>query len=394
MKFSTFVFAASIFLFVPPLRAQIQPTLPGYSPAKPPASAPSENKPDSGSQQPPAQAPAPNQAPAPASPPDQTPPPAQVQVPPPPDQSAAGPQPPEQSAIKVTTGLVHLVVTVADKKHNFITDLDRSDFTVIENGAPQDIRFFGSETDLPLRIGLLLDTSNSIRPRLEFEKDAAIDFLNRVIRRTQDKAFLMTFDNEPEVIQDYTDDLSHLTSAIRDQRAGGGTALNDAIYAASAKLSNAPLPAGPDPEIRRVIVVISDGDDNLSDHALSDALETAIRAEAAVYTISTNTDWLSLDDATPKKYAKDDGDKILQQFADESGGRAFFPYRADDLAESFTDIGTELRSQYFIAYSPSNAVADGQYRKIDVETDRKGLIVRTRKGYYAAPTGADPSGKK
>ena len=169
-------------------------------------------------------------------------------APPPPDASAppaqASPQVP-QPAIKVTTGLVHLVVTVADKKHNFITDLAREDFTVIENGAPQDIRFFGSETDLPLRIGLLLDTSNSIRPRLEFEKDAAIDFLNRVIRRNQDKAFLMTFDNEPEVIQDYTDDLARLTSAIRDQRAGGGTALNDAIYAASAKLSNAPLPAGP-----------------------------------------------------------------------------------------------------------------------------------------------------
>ena len=296
-------------------------------------------------------------------------------------------QSPDQPAIKVTTGLVHLVVTVADKKHNFITDLSRDEFKVIENGTPQDIRFFGSETDLPLRIGLLLDTSNSIRSRLEFEKDAAIDFLNRVIRRKQDQAFLMTFDNEPEVIQDYTDDLARLTAAIRGQRAGGGTALNDAIFAASAKLSNAPLPPGPDPEIRRVVVVISDGNDNLSDHALSEALETAIRSETSVYTISTNTDWLALDTGgAPEKYQKDDGDKILQQFADASGGRAFFPYRADDLAESFTDIGTELRSQYFIAYSPANPTADGRYRKIDVQTVRKGLIVRTRKGYYAVPS--------
>ena len=304
-------------------------------------------------------------------------------------------QTPNQPTIKVTTGLVHLVVTVADKKHNFITDLSRENFKVIENGLPQDIRFFGSETDLPLRIGLLLDTSNSIRPRLEFEKDAAIDFLNRVIRRNKDQAFLMTFDNEPEVIQDYTEDLAHLTAAIRDQRAGGGTALNDAIFAASAKLSHAPLPVGPDPEIRRVIVVISDGNDNLSDHAVSDALETAIRAETCVYTISTNTDWLSLDTGSaPQKYAKDDGDRILQQFADESGGRAFFPYRADDLAESFTDIGTELRSQYFIAYSPSNSTADGHFRKIDVQTDRKGLVVRTRKGYYAVPAAGDASAGK
>ena len=285
--------------------------------------------------------------------------------------------------IKVTTGLVHLVVTVTDKKHNFITDLDRGDFKILENNAPQDIRFFGAETDLPLRIGLLLDTSNSIRPRLDFEKDAAIDFLTRVVRRNQDKAFLMTFDNEPQVIQDYTDDLTRLTGAIRDQRAGGGTALSDAVFVASNKLLKAPLPAGPDKDVRHVIVVISDGNDNLSDHALSEALETAIRAETVVYTISTSTDWLQLDDSSPKKWAKTDGDKVLDQLADASGGRAFFPYRADDLAESFTNIGTELRSQYFIAYSPSNNTADGQYRKIDVQTVRKGLLVRARKGYFA-----------
>ena len=120
------------------------------------------------------------------------------------------PAPPVVPALTTTTGLVHLVVTVTDHHHNFITDLDKSDFKVLENGMPQDIKFFGRETDLPLRIGLLLDTSNSIRPRLEFEKDAAIDFLGKVIRRNKDLAFLMTFDNEPEVIQDYTGDLDLL----------------------------------------------------------------------------------------------------------------------------------------------------------------------------------------
>jgi Ca-activated chloride channel family protein len=119
-----------------------------------------------------------------------------------------------------TTGLVHLVATVVDKHHNFITDLDKSDFKVIENGVPQEIRFFNRETDLPLRIALLLDTSNSIRPRLEFEKDAAIDFLSKVIRRNKDLAFLMTFDNDPEVIQDYTGDVDLLDASIREQRAG------------------------------------------------------------------------------------------------------------------------------------------------------------------------------
>jgi Ca-activated chloride channel homolog len=323
-----------------------------------------------GQQSPPAAAPAPN-----------------AQVPQPP--AAASNEPP----IKVTTGLVHLVVTVMDHHHNFITDLDRSDFKILENGAPQEIRFFGSETDLPLRIGLLLDTSNSIRPRLDFEKDAAIDFLDKVIRRNKDEAFLMTFDNEPQVIQDYTGDLSLLASAIRDQRAGGGTALNDAIFMASQKLAKAPLPTSPESEIRRVIVVISDGNDNLSDHALSDAIDSSIRSEAAIFTVSTNTDWLAIDDASkPSKYNLDPGDKILQNFADQTGGHAFFPYRVDDLAQSFLDIGTELRSQYYIAYSPSIPAPKGEYRKIDVETDRKGLIVRTRKGYYAvAPPSATPS---
>lgn len=317
----------------------------------------------------------------------------QIAPPPPPPgaqtQSPQGANPPGQQKeapkIVSTTGLVHVVATVVDRHHNFVTDLDQGEFKVTEDGVSQEIRFFGRDTDLPLRIGLLLDTSNSIRPRLEFEQDAAIDFLSSVIRRNKDQAFLMTFDNEPEVVQDYTGDVSELTTAIRKQRAGGGTALNDAIYRASDKLINPPIPTGQNPEVRRVLVVISDGDDNLSDHALSESLESAIRAEAAIYAISTNTDWVSIDNPDkPQKYHMDPGDKVLQQFADASGGRVFFPYKVDDLAQSFVDIGTELRSQYFIAYSPTNPLSNGNYRKIDIEADRKGLIVRARKGYYAA----------
>ena len=326
----------------------------------------------------------------------------QIAPPPPPGQPQQGQQNPNSPAqqkeppkIVSTTGLVHLVATVMDRHHNFITDLDQSDFKVSEDGTPQEIRFFGRDTDLPLRIGLLLDTSNSIRPRLEFEQDAAIDFLSSVLRRNKDQAFLMTFDNEPEVIQDYTGDVSELTNAIRKQRAGGGTALNDAIYRASEKLINPPSPAGQSAEVRRVLVVISDGDDNLSDHALSEALEGAMRAEVSIYAISTNTDWIAIDNPDkPSKYHLDPGDKVLQQFADASGGRVFFPYKVDDLAQSFVDIGTELRSQYFIAYSPTNPLSNGQYRKIEVDAGRKGLIVRTKKGYYAtAPASSSPSSK-
>jgi Ca-activated chloride channel family protein len=310
--------------------------------------------------------------------------------------SPAGPQKPKplsptaEPPIRVTTGLVHLVVTVTDKHHRLVTDLNRSDFKISENGVPQEIRFFGRETNLPLRIGVLLDTSNSIRERLSFEKDAAINFLDDVIRRGKDMAFVMTFDNEPQIIQDFTDQRYLLTEAIQGQRAGGGTALNDAIYMAAQKLEKAPLLPRQESDLRRVIVVISDGNDNLSDHAFSDAIEEAIRAEAVIYAVSTNTNWVAIDNPDkPTKYNMDPGDKVMRNFANQTGGHAFFPYSVNDLAESFQNIGTELRSQYFIAYSPVNPPVSGQYRKIQVTTDRKGLIVRTRKGYYYAGAAAN-----
>jgi Ca-activated chloride channel homolog len=325
---------------------------------------------------------------------------APAQNPPPPAPPPAGATdqqnqaPPGQQPLKVTSGLVHLVAAVSDRRHNFITDLDKQDFKIMEDGKPQTIQFFGRETDLPLRIAMLLDTSNSIRERLHFEKDAATDFLANVIRRNKDMAFLMTFDNEPEVIQDWSGDASTLTEAIQKQRAGGGTSFNDAIYVAAQKLAKAPLPAGADQEVRRVLVVFSDGEDNLSDRALSDAIEMAERSEVAVYSISTSTEWLATETSDkPRKLFETPGDKILQTLANETGGRVFFPYKVDDLAVSFQDIGTELRSQYFIAYAPTNPLQNGQYRKIQVDVDRKGLVVRTRKGYYAVAPSAGPYSK-
>jgi len=299
-------------------------------------------------------------------------------------QSQGQSQEPQVAPLRVTTGLVKLVATVSDRRHNFVTDLEQKDFRVMEDGKTQPIQFFGRETNLPLRVGLLLDTSNSIRVRLHFEQDAAIDFLENTLVRHRDMAFLMTFDNEPQIIQDYTDDPSVLADAIEKQRAGGGTSLNDAIFMASQKLEKAPLPQGENNEVRRVLVVISDGDDNLSDRATSEAIEAAERAEVAIYSISTSTDWLATTTSdTPKKLFKTPGDQVLENFSVQTGGRVFFPYKVDDLAESFHDIGTELRSQYFIGYAPSTPPEIGRYRKIDVQVpDRKGLTVRTRKGYY------------
>ena len=278
-----------------------------------------------------------------------------------------------------------------DRHHKFVTDLGESDFHIMEDDRPQKIEFFGRETDLPLRIGLLLDTSNSIRPRLRFEQDAATDFLANVIRRHKDLAFLMTFDNEPQVIQDYTDDTSLLTDAIQKQRAGGGTALRDAVYMAADKLTQAPPPEGKNTDVRRVIVVISDGEDNLSDRARSETIDEVERSEAAIYSISTSIDWLAIDTPTPEKYHKTSGDQVLEKFADQTGGRVFFPYKVDDLSESFEDIGTELRSQYFIAYSPDNPAPVNKFRTIEVGVDRKGYVVRTRKGYFATSQAAAPA---
>ena len=311
------------------------------------------------------------------------------------EQPAPAQKPNESPTFKARTVLVNLTATVTDRRHKFITDLDEKDFRVLDEGKPQEISFFSRQTDLPLRIGVLLDTSNSIRDRLKFEQEAAIDFLYNTLRRDKDLAFVMTFDNEPEVIQDFTDDLDRLSTIIRKQRAGGGTAFRDAIYLGSQKLMKPPAPAGANPQVRRVMVVISDGDDNLSDHTLSEAMEMAERAEVAIYAISTNTDWLALDnEQAPKKIMKSHGDDVLERFSNDTGGRVFFPYRLDDLAQSFLDIGNELRSQYTLAFRPGDVGSSGQFRRIRVEVDRKGLIVRTRHGYYAtAAPPAPPPGK-
>jgi len=303
---------------------------------------------------------------------------------PPPASGAARQQPGDVPTIRREVNLVNLLFTVLNRRHKFITDLEKDNFKVFEDNRPQQIAFFSRQTDLPLRVALLMDTSNSIRDRLKFEQEAAIDYLHNVIRRKKDLALLMTFDNEPAIVQDFTDDLNALTEAVQRQRAGGGTALYDAIYmACQHRLMNPPVPATGSPEVRRVLVLISDGDDNLSDRTRTEAIEMAQRSEVVVYTISTSTNWLSISAETPQKYHKTPGDEMLAQLAEETGGRAFFPYRIDDLAQSFLDIGVELRSQYSLAYAPSPRYFDGKFHAVRIQVDHKGLVVRMRKGYFA-----------
>ena len=323
----------------------------------------------------------------------------------PPPQEPSQPQQQNSQTIIREVNLVDVLFTVLNRRNKLVPDLEKSDFKVFDDKVPQDIRYFTRQTDLPLRIGLLMDTSNSIRDRLKFEQDAATSFLFSVIRRNKDQGFVMTFDDEPNILQGFTDDAGRLRDEIVKTRAGGGTAVYDAIYEACQKeLSHPPRPAGDAPDVvRRVMILISDGDDNLSNHTRQEAIEMAQRTSVVIYTISTSTQWIQLSQTDPSKMADrkmhlTEGDKILQDLAEETGGRAFFPYHVDDLDQSFQDIGDELRNQYSIAYNPTNYALNGKYHRIRIEIpDHKGYEVRARRGYFAKananiPASANPTG--
>jgi Ca-activated chloride channel family protein len=323
--------------------------------------------------------------------PPQTPPAsAPAQAPPTP---SAGQEPAPQSGttLVLKVNLVDVLFTVLNHRNKLVPDLEKQDFKIFDDNSVQEIRYFSKQTDLPLRIGMLLDTSNSIRDRLKFEQDAANNFLFSVLRHGKDEAFLMTFDDEPQVIQGFTPDTGKLRDQILKTRAGGGTAVYDAIYQACvAELSHPPRPPGDQPDVvRRVMILISDGEDNLSSHTRAEAVEMAQRSSVVIYTISTSTQWVTLDDPSKeksgnRKYHLTEGDQVLQTLADDTGGRAFFPYHVDDLDQSFQDIGEELRNQYSIAYNPSNHAYDGRYHKIKIEIpEHKGYQARARRGYFA-----------
>jgi len=296
-----------------------------------------------------------------------------------------------QTVIPVQVNLVDVLFTVLDRRNKLVPSLEKQDFKVLDDNISKDIRYFSRQSDLPLRIGMLLDTSNSIRDRIKFEQDAANNFLFSVLRRGKDEAFVMTFDDQPQVVQAFTPDTGKLRDQILRTRAGGGTAVYDAIYdACEQELSHPPRPPGDQPDVvRRVMILISDGEDNLSTHTRTEAIEMAQRSSVVIYTISTSTQWVTLDDPSKertgnRKYHLTDGDKILQALAEETGGRAFYPYHVDDLDQSFQDIGDELRNQYSLAYNASTHSLDGRYHKIKIEVpEHKGYQVRARKGYFA-----------
>ena len=265
---------------------------------------------------------------------------------------------------------VNVLFIATDKHGKFVRDLNQADFSILDDHKPpQSIVNFRRETDLPLHLGLLIDVSGSVHGRFGFEQDAAISFLQKTLRAGFDKAFVVGFNQQSQMAQDFTDNVQLLSNGVHRLRDGGGTALYDAIYRACKEKF---LKDRPDHPVRKAIVIVSDGEDNQSDMSRAQAIEMAQRAEVIIYAISTDDSGLVLR-----------GDKVLEQLAAATGGRAFFPFKMKDITHSFAAIEDELRSQYVVSYRPADFDADGRYRSIEISALKKDLQVRARKGYFA-----------
>ena len=276
----------------------------------------------------------------------------------------------DKTRITLDVSRVNMLYTVSDKKGRFVTDLTKNDFEVFEGKKPQSILEFTAESDLPLRLAILIDTSNSIRERFHFQQEAATAFVDDTVRPRQDKALIVSFDTSAELVADLTDDVDELEKAIESLRPGGGTSLYDAIFFACRDklMQDQPLY-----KFRRAMVILSDGEDNQSRYTRDQALEMAQKADVTIYTISTNITRIETE-----------GDKVLRYFAEETGGQSFFPFKASDLNQSFENIANELRHQYNIFYRPDPLRTDGLYHTVNIRVKgHKDLIVRARKGYYA-----------
>jgi Ca-activated chloride channel family protein len=265
---------------------------------------------------------------------------------------------------------VNVLFIAMDKHGKFVRDLREQDFNVLDDHKPpQAIVRFSQQTELPLELGLLIDTSGSVHSRFQFEQQAAIGFLQHTIRPNYDHAFVEGFNSRAKVAQESTDNVTLLATSIEHLENGGGTAIYDAIYNAC---KDHLMKDNSDRPKRRAIIVVSDGEDNQSDHSLAQAVEMAERAQVLIYAISTDDSGLILR-----------GDQHLQQLAEATGGRAFFPFKMKDIKNSFAAIEDELRSQYVISYHPADFEADGRFRPIEITALKKDLQVRARKGYFA-----------
>jgi len=270
----------------------------------------------------------------------------------------------------VPTIEVNLIFTVTDKHTNqSIKNMQQQNFGLLDDGkAPTKVLDFKQQTNLPLRVGILLDTSSSVRTRFHFEQEAATEFLLEMLGR-QDRAFVEGFDVNVDISQDFTGNIDKLNQGIQALRPGGGTALYDAVYKTC---RDQLLPLQSSEATRRAIILVSDGDDIYS-HALeSDAIKMCQRAETIIYAISTNVG-----------PSKDKGDDVLKEMSEATGGQTFFPKRIEDVALGFNSIRDELRSQYSLVYRPADYQENGAFRTIYLTAINPRYVVHVRKGYFA-----------
>lgn len=266
---------------------------------------------------------------------------------------------------------VNLIFSVTDKHGHYIPNLKLNDFALLDDQkAPARINDFRQQINLPLRVGIVIDASTSIRSRFEFEQQSAVEFLLQILKARSDRAFVMGFDVTPTVTADWTNNIDALETGINRLRPGGGTAMFDAVYTACrSKLLD--VSRGQEP-VRKAMILISDGDDNQSRVHLDEAIKECQRAETIVYAISTN--W------TPSRGR---GDQVLTQLAQDTGGIPFFPPSVEEMSNSFKGIEEELRSQYSLTYTPADFKANGQFRPIYLYCNDRRYLARTRKGYFA-----------
>ena len=272
-----------------------------------------------------------------------------------------------QAPFRVEVDAVNILATIHYKDtRKFVTDLTKEDFEIYEDGVRQEITNFAQQINLPLTIALCMDTSSSVRLKLAFEKETAIDFLYAVMRPI-DKALLVEFDTGVTLVHDFTSNPNNLVREIKLLKAGGGTSLYDAVYlVAEQKMLQE--------EGRKTVVILSDGADLTSKHTFEEMLRMAYQAEITVYAISTTRFGADIDH---------EGDNALRQLTESTGGRAFFPYSAEQLTSAFQEVDQELPSQYNLTYVPRTKKRDGSFRKIKVKVARDGVRLRHRQGYFA-----------
>jgi len=274
------------------------------------------------------------------------------------------------TVIRLNVNEVSLIFTVTDGHGHYIPNLKQSDFALLDDRkAPTHVKSFHQQINLPLRVGIVIDSSTSIRTRFKFEQQSAIEFLLEVLKTRSDRAFVMDFAEVPTVDQDWTNNIDALETGVNRVFPAGGTALYDAVYTACR--DKMLTERGPEP-VRKAMVLISDGNDNQSRVYQDEAIKECQRAETIIYAISTN--W------TP---SRGKGDQALTQMAEQTGGQAFFPPSVEEMSSSFHDIEEELRSQYALVYTPADFKYDGGYRPIYLFCTDRRYQVRAKKGYFA-----------